>query len=252
MKGIPADDDASDRLAREIEHHRRIAGRAEEIWNWDSPAGRKRAERRADLLVAGATLGPGRRALEVGCGTGIFLEKVAACGADIRGVDLSQDLLARARTRVSGFSNVRLTCGNAEQMPFPTGTFDAVYGSSVLHHLNLERSLREILRVLRPGGRIAFAEPNIWNPQVALMFHYGPSKEYFGVSPDEMAFSRFHANRVLAEAGYRDVAVRPFDFLHPSTPKGWLDAVGRLSLALEATPVLREIAGSLLLTAAKP
>jgi ubiquinone/menaquinone biosynthesis C-methylase UbiE len=248
----PAADDSGGRLAREIEHHRRIAGRAEEIWNWDSPAGRKRAERRAEMLVAGAALGPGCRALEVGCGTGVFLEKVAPCGAEIRGIDLSQDLLARARARMSAFANVRLTCGNAEQMPFPTGTFDAAYGSSVLHHLNLERSLREILRVLKPGGRIAFAEPNIWNPQVAVMFHYGPSKEYFGVSPDEMAFSRFHARRTLLQAGYRNIAVRPFDFLHPSTPEGWLDAVGRLSLALEATPLLREIAGSLLVTAAKP
>jgi len=173
-------------------------------------------------------------------------------GAELRGIDLSQDLLARARARVGGLANVRLTCGNAEQMPFPTGTFDAVYGSSVLHHLNHERSLREVLRVLKPGGLIAFAEPNIWNPQVAVMFHLASTKEYFGVSPDEMAFSRFYARRVLAAVGYRDIAVRPFDFLHPSTPKGWLGAVGRLGLSLERTPLLREIAGSLLLTATKP
>lgn len=252
MTRLPADDNAEGRLAREIEHHRRIAGRAEAIWNWDSPAGRKRAERRAEMLVAGAALCPGRRALEVGCGTGVFLEKVAPCGAAIWGIDLSQDLLARARARTGGFANVRLTCGNAEQMPYPTDTFDAAYGSSILHHLNLERSLREILRVLKPGGRIAFAEPNSWNPQVAVMFHYEPSKEYFGVSPDEMAFSRLHARRALVQAGFQDIAVRPFDFLHPSTPKGWLGVVGRLGMALEATPVLREMAGSLFLTAAKP
>lgn len=249
---IPAPDGSAERLAREIEHHRRIAGRAEAIWNWDSPAGRRRAERRAEMLLAGAALGPGRRALEIGCGTGVFLEQVAACGAELRGLDLSQDLLVRARQRVGGLANVRLTCGNAEQMPFPTGTFDAVYGSSVLHHLNLERSLGETLRVLKPGGRIAFAEPNIWNPQVAVMFHFGPTKDYFGVSPDEMAFSRSYARGILSEVGYRDVVVRPFDFLHPATPKSLLDVVSRIGLALEKTPLLREFTGSLLLTATKP
>lgn len=252
MTRLPTDDTSSERLAREIEHHRRIAGRAEQIWNWESPAGRKRAERRAEMLRVGASLGPGCLALELGCGTGIFLEKVAPSGAHIRGIDLSQDLLGRARTRMAPFTNVRLTCGNAEQMPFPPGTFDAVYGSSVLHHLDLERSLAEILRVLKPGGRIAFAEPNIWNPQVAVMFHYGYGKEYFGVSPDEMAFSRFHARRVLERTGFGGIQVRPFDFLHPATPASCLSAVGRFGLALEATPLLREIAGSLLLTATRP
>jgi SAM-dependent methyltransferase len=248
----PGADGTAERLAREIEHHRRNAGRAEEMWNWESPGGRRRAQRRAEMLLAGAALGPGRLALEVGCGTGVFLEQVAASGAEVRGIDLSEELLLRARQRVGGLANVRLVRGNAEQMPFPTGSFDAAYGSSVLHHLNLERSLREILRVLKPGGRIAFAEPNIWNPQVAVMFHFGPTKDYFGVSPDEMAFSRSHARRILSECGYHDVVVRPFDFLHPATPRSLLDVVSRIGLVLEKTPLLREFTGSLLLTSTKP
>src|SRR6185436_5717281 len=154
------------RLAREIEFHRRIASRAEAVWNWDSPAGRRRARRRADLFVEKGELAPGRRVLELGCGTGIFLEMVARCGASIAAVDLSADLLARARERVKDLPNVRLTRGNAMDMPYPADAFDAVYGSSILHHLDLERALGEVHRVLRPGGRIVFAEPNILNPQV--------------------------------------------------------------------------------------
>ncbi len=98
---------------------------------------------------------------------------------------------------------VRLSLGNAEQMPFRDGSFDAVYGSSILHHLNIDAALAEVHRVLRPGGRIVFAEPNILNPQVAVMFHLGLTKKYFGVSPDEMAFSRFRAARALRERGIR-------------------------------------------------
>jgi SAM-dependent methyltransferase len=243
---------AASRLAREIEFHRSIADRAELVWNWDTPAGRLRAERRAALYVEHAQLGPGRLALEVGCGTGLFLAQVARSGATLRALDLSTALLARARARLAGQDNVALQCGNAEQMPYPDGTFDAVYGSSVLHHLDLDRALREVWRVLRPGGRIVFTEPNILNPQVTVMFKVKATKRYFGVSPDEMAFSRFRAARALRAAGFREGSARPFDFLHPATPAPVLPLVARAGDLAERTPLLREIAGSLLIRAVKP
>src|SRR5262249_37571558 len=171
---------------------------------------------------------------------GVFLEKVAPSGADIRGIDLSEDLLAKARLRLARFPNVGLDQGNAEELPYPDAHFDTVYGSSVLHHLDLAAALRAAFRVLKPGGRLVFAEPNIWNPQVFVMFRFDFAKEHFGVSPDEMAFSRFAARRALDRQGFVDASVRPFDFLHPSTPPAWLDRVAALVRGLERTPLLRE------------
>jgi SAM-dependent methyltransferase len=238
-----------DRLAREIEHGRKIAGNAEAVWFWESPAGRRRAERRAELFVEAGGLGPGKRALELGCGTGVFLEHVARCGASLHGLDLSEDLLEKARARVAGLANVVVERGNAEASPYPEAHFDAVYGSSILHHLNLDAALAEAHRVTKPGGRVVFAEPNILNPQVLLMFRLPPLKQRFGVSPDEMAFSRFRARRALERAGFVDVSVEPFDFLHPSIPEAWVERGLALSRALEAVPLLREIAGSMLMRA---
>ena len=240
------------RLEREIDFHRQIADRAEIVWNWDSPSGRRRAARRSEIFAREGGLRPGQRALEVGCGTGVFLEAAATTGADIVALDLSADLLAQARARVGAAGKVRLSLGNAEQMPFRESSFDAVYGSSILHHLNIDAALAEVRRVLRPGGRIAFAEPNILNPQVAIMFHLGLTKKYFGVSPDEMAFSRFRAARALRSAGFTEVSVKPFDFLHPATPARAIGAVARVGRALETIPLFREIAGSMLITARKP
>ncbi len=248
---MPREAGAGGRQAREIEHHRSIAERAEIIWNWDSPSGRRRARRRAELFVELAALRPGREALELGCGTGLFLDQVAESGASLHGLDLSTDLLAHARRRLATRLNVRLHCGNAERMPFPDARFDAVYGSSVLHHLDLHQALREVHRVLKPGGRLVFAEPNIFNPQVALMFHLDMTKRYFGVSPDEMAFSRFHARSVLRATGFDEARVEPFDFLHPSTPARWVEAISGLGRRLERIPLVREVAGSLLIQARK-
>jgi hypothetical protein len=112
--------------------------------------------------------------------------------------------------------------------------------------------MSEVFRVLRPGGDAVFAEPNILNPQVAVMFHLKLTKKYFGVSPDEMAFSRFRAGRALRTAGFAEIKVKPFDFLHPSTPPGLMNAVARAGRALESVPLLREIAGSMAITAMKP
>lgn len=240
-----------ERLAREIQHHRQIADQAELIWNWSSPSGRRRADRRAALFVEHAGLIPGRRALELGCGTGVFLERVAPCGAGIAGIDLSLELLERACGRPWRLRNVRLLCGDAERLPYRDASFDSVYGSSVLHHLDLDTALREVFRVLKPGGRAVFAEPNILNPQVAFMFHFGLTKRYFGVSPDEMAFSRFRAARALRAAGFGEASVRPFDFLHPASPAAWVDRVARFGERLERIPIVREIAGSLLIRGTK-
>lgn len=236
------------RLEREQAHDRRIAERAEEIWNWDSPAGRRRAERRASLYVEHAVLRPGTLALELGCGTGLFLERVARSGAVVVGVDLSSELLARARARTASLANVRLARVDAHRLPFPEASFDAVYGSSILHHLDLVAALREARRVLKPEGRLVFTEPNLLNPQVAFMYCVGP-RDRFGLSPDEMAFTASRIRGVLEELGYIDIAVRTFDFLHPVVPRFLIGVVGHLGMLFEALPGVRAFAGSLLVRA---
>ena len=231
-------------------HDREIAARAEQIWNWDSPAGRRRADRRAGLYVERAALRSGRLALELGCGTGLFLERVARSGATLVGIDVSVELLGRARARTGPLGNVRILKGDAHRLPFSDATFDAVYGSSILHHLDLVAALREAKRVLKVGGRVAFTEPNLFNPQVAYMYYVGP-RARFGLSVDEMAFTKARVTGVLQELGYVDAAVEFFDFLHPSTPPPILGAVARIGAVLEGLPLVRGLAGSLLVCAAR-
>ncbi len=239
----------SQRAAREIAHGDKIADAAEAIWNWASPAGRRRARRRGALLCE--ALGPSVSALELGCGSGVFLEQAATTGADIVALDISATLLTAARTRLRESPRLSFCCGNAELLPFPADHFDVVYGSSVLHHLQLKTALPELRRVLRPGGRLVFTEPNLLNPHVAVLFTLLP-RSRFGVSPDEMAFTRFAARRALEAAGFAEIAVRPFDFLHPAVPGSLADPVERLGARLERLPLLREIAGSLVMSARKP
>ena len=125
-------------------------------------------------------------------------------------------------------------------------------GNAVLHHLPMERALAELLRVLRPGGRFCFAEPNLLNPQVFLERNVPWLREHLENSPDEVAFVRWPLARTLGESGFDDIEVEPFDFLYPLTPRPLIGTVERLGSWLEKLPLVREIAGSLLIQARRP
>lgn len=239
-----------ERTRREREHWASLAGDPEVVFGWGSPAGRLRAERRAALVAEAARLGPGVRALEVGCGTGLFTEKWARTGADLLAIDLSPDLLARARARALP-PTVRVVERRLEDLT-DEGPFDAVIGSSVLHHLDVPRALAHLRSMLVPGGRLAFAEPNMKNPQVFAMLHVPGLRPLMAATPDETAFHAGGIARDLRRAGFVDVRVRPFDWLHPATPPAAIPAVRRLGALLERLPGVRAFAGSLLLSARAP
>ena len=238
-----------DRAAREIEHGRLLAqGNTEEIWGWSSPAGQVRFERRIAAIAREAGLGRGCRALELGCGTGQFTVEFARSGAEITAIEISPDLLDKARQR-PGASAVRWILGRFETAPLDAA-YDAVIGSSVLHHLDVPSSLRRIHELLVPGGTMCFAEPNFLNPQVLLERTFRslpPFSSY--VSPDETAFTRFGIGRQLAGAGFVEVRIVPFDWVHPSIPRPLVAAAGRAGALLERLPLVRECAGSLLIRA---
>jgi SAM-dependent methyltransferase len=237
------------RIEREIEHGRYLAARgAGEIWNWESPAGRVRWQRRVRMLTS--DLRPGMEVLEPGCGTAYLTRELARTGAAITAIDISPELLEMARGRCHE-SSVSFEIGNAYALNYSNNSFDAVVGSSVLHHLVIERALGELHRVLRPGGVIRFTEPNMLNPQIAIQKNVPAVKRRLGDSPDETAFFRWRLARLLRERGFRQVQITPFDFLHPRLPAGIISVIEALGGLLEELPLISEVAGSLFIRAVK-
>lgn len=237
------------RADREIVHGQWLAVHdTESVWGWGTAAGQLRARRRADLIIAGAGLQTERHVLEIGCGTGMFTGFFAATGAKILAVDISSELLEKAKMRDLPPDQVTFSAQRFEDCNLE-GSFHAVIGSSVLHHLDLIPALRQIKRLLKPGGIISFAEPNMLNPQVFLerRFHYLPMFSY--TSPDETAFVRWKLARQLRDEGFGNIDIQPFDWLHPSTPQPLIPTVRAVGRVIERVPLLREFAGSLYITA---
>jgi SAM-dependent methyltransferase len=247
---VPSAVSPDSRLQSEIAHGRRIAEHADDVWGWGRPTSPRRADRRANLICRYAHLETGTSALELGCGTGFITQRLAGSGAEIVAIELSPDLLRGAERRGLP-ANVRLVRGNAEALDFPSAHFDAVVGSSVLHHLDIDRALGEIHRVLRPGGRIAFSEPNMLNPHILAQKNIGWLKRLAGDTPDETAFVRWPTAARLARAGFCDIHIQPYDFLHPIVPTVLIPPARCLGQALERIPFVREIAGSLIIAATR-
>jgi demethylmenaquinone methyltransferase/2-methoxy-6-polyprenyl-1,4-benzoquinol methylase len=131
-----------------------------------------------------AHVGPGRRALDVCCGTGDVVFALASSGADVVGLDFSPEMLAVARERLerrpfsgsaAATNHITFVEGDALHLPFPDAAFDAVTIAYGLRNLaDLAGGLAELSRVLRPGGRLVtldFGKPvnPVWR---ALYFTY--------------------------------------------------------------------------------
>lgn len=115
--------------------------------------------------VAGDQPLPYGRALELGCGTGFFLLNLMQGGIATKGsvTDLSPGMVKVALRNAENLGlDVDGRVADAETIPYEDNTFDLVVGHAVLHHIpDVEKSLREVLRVLKPGGRYVFAgEPS--------------------------------------------------------------------------------------------
>ncbi|MGH8866934.1 MAG: class I SAM-dependent methyltransferase [Actinomycetes bacterium] len=111
--------------------------------------------------VAGEAGWPYARVLEVGAGTGFFLLNLKQAGVVGEGhvTDISAGMVETAKANAAQLGyEIEGRVADAESLPYDDDTFDLVVGHAMLHHIpDVEQALREVVRVLRPGGRFAFA-----------------------------------------------------------------------------------------------
>ena len=173
---------------------------AMEIAKWDALASVPTAD--PELMVAHADFGAyaredatmvgiaefvgdvrGREVLELGSGMGEMTTLLARSGAHVTAVDISPASIAlgRRRARLHGVdAAIDFVVAAGEHLPLASDRFDVVVGKAVLHHLDVGRAAPELHRVLRPGGRAAFAEPLGTNPVITFARDHLP---YPGKNP---------------------------------------------------------------------
>lgn len=113
----------------------------------------------------------GKTVLEYGCGEGSFSFDLANKGSHVHGIDISEVAIETANRKAIalGLENkIDFKVMNAEELDFKDNYFDRICGNSILHHLELKKSLIELTRVLKADGNAVFIEPLGHNPFINL------------------------------------------------------------------------------------
>ncbi len=237
----------------ESEHFDTLAQAKGEIW-WGSTtkAGIKRLERRARLAkrILAGYVEP--KVFELGCGTGAFTKYILKelPSLDLTACDISSECIKVASGRYSHFKNTKFLVSDILNS-LDSDKFDAIIGNSILHHLPLKISLEHCFQFLKHGGRIVFFEPNMLNPQIAIEKNIHVVGKMLQNTENETAFFRWGLKKALKEAGFEDINVDPFDFLHPLIPSMFVNFFDKMGEVMETIPIVKEFSGSLLITAIK-
>jgi SAM-dependent methyltransferase len=194
--------------------------------------------RHVDEALAFGNIQPGEKVLDIGCGMGRHSFVLAERGILVEGLELSPFHLERMREFDNGRYNIPAHCSDIVDHPEELdGRFDALIGFFVLHHiLDLEGAFDAMARLLRPGGRMVFVEPNPLNPLYYLQILCTPGMAWraergiLNMRPAKL----FAA---MAKAGLTEPAVRRFGFFPPFlTNTNW---GARAESILERPPLWR-------------
>jgi SAM-dependent methyltransferase len=173
----------------------------------------------------------GARILEAGCGTGRILGRLAPLAQRAVGVDLSRGMLAGSRAR-----DLRVVQADLGALPFPDGAFDLVCSFKVLAHVShLDLALRELKRVVRPGGTLILEFYNPWSLRWVGKRLKRPTPVGEGAT-DADVYTRYdppHRLAGLMPPGVRVVEVRGIRVLTPVSHVHRVPLLGRVLAAAE-------------------
>ena len=184
--------------------------------------------------------GAGLRGLDIGCGRGWYLEDMMAHHMDMVGLDLSRRQLAAAGRYLEKVPP--LVQGSITQLPFTENHFDFAYTINVLHHMpspaHQTQALREIARVVRPGGLVFIHELNVINPLFRFYLGYlFPILK--GIEEGTEPYMDPRDVERMTIAGLALSAIDYFSFAPDFVPASLLPAVAAVENRLEQTPAVR-------------
>lgn len=151
------------------------------------------------------------RVLDCGAGMGHLLAQAMAAGHEGWAFDLSAELLTAAETKVK--TEAGLVRADGEYLPFKQNSFDAALCRGLLHHMdNWETAVREIYRVIRPGGRFVISEPCDQNPVIrtARRLLYLGSSHF---DHEDHGYAREQLTARFTALGFRQLAMQNFGYV---------------------------------------
>lgn len=187
------------------------------------------------------------QALDVGCGTGVLAARLAGAGYAMTGVDPSAGMLEIVRAHAP---EVEALQGSGTALPFDADAFDLVLTVATLHHIadpgDVRRTLSEMVRVARPGGRILVWDHNPRNPYWKLLMARVPQD-----TGEERLIPEEEVAGGLRAAGARILRSEQLGMVPDFTPRAGLRAAAAAERAVERTPLVRRLGAHNVILATK-
>lgn len=198
------------------EYQRAYFAKPQRTSNRMAPSRGRYVERHLERLLTALAPDPGARLLELGAGMGRFTYLLAERGFRVTAVDLSEELLSLLR-RNDPTSTIETRCGDACSLErLRLGSFDAAVGFFFMHHLDRIADLASSLaRVLSPGGRITFCEPNAFNPAFYLQILFTPGMTWRGDGGVRLMRPKILA-AAFTQAGFTPPVIERYGLLPPA------------------------------------
>lgn len=175
--------------------------------------------------------------LDVGCGTGVLAQRLAAAGFRMWGVDPSEGMLG---VLARDAPDVQAAVASGTELPFESDRFDLVLTVAVMHHIAapaaVHETLIEMVRVLKPGGRLVVWDHNPRNPYWKLLMARVPQD-----TGEERLIPEAEVLDGIRAGGGRVLRSDPLGFVPDFVPPRALAATARLETRVERTPVLRAL-----------
>jgi len=179
---------------------------------------------------------PPARVLDLGCGTGVLAGRLAELGYEMVGADPSKGMLGEMRTR---FPTVQAVQASGTDLPFEDGEFDLALSVATMHHIgdpaDVHAALREMGRVVRPGGQVLLWDHNPRNPYWPYIMRRVPQDV-----GDERLIPLEELLSGLRAGGAEPVEVQQLGLVPDFTPSSLLGVAAALERLAERTPGIRK------------
>jgi SAM-dependent methyltransferase len=189
----------------------------------------------------------GSLVLDVGCGTGALAARLTEAGYQVVGVDPSEGMLRVLESRAPRVRGVK---GSATSLPFSDASFDFVLSVAVMHHIagvdEVRRTLAEMVRVAKPGGRILVWDHNPRNPYWGRLMARVPQD-----TGEERLIEATELVRGLRDGGANPLLVTQLGAVPDFVPPALLGAAAAAERIAEHTPLVRRLCAHNVILAAK-
>jgi len=160
---------------------------------------------------------PFMKALDIGSGPGVVAAALAPHVSQVTGVDISEEMIAKATATHADKKQVRFALADVENMPYPENAFHLATARMVFHHVaDCAKGMREVHRVLAPGGRMVLCEGV--PPDHLTRARY---EEIFALKEERHTFSEAELINLFDGAGFENILVMPH-FMRQVSLNNWL------------------------------